>query len=657
VTARLLVWTLAALAASIGLASSAGASVPGAEGRIAFTSSRDGNADLYSVWADGSVVRRLTWTPASEQSPAWSPDMYATKLAYESDASGRFRIHMMDWDGDNQTRVSPEGSDLDDDVHPTWSPEATRIAFASTRGGGWHIWTMNADGTNLRRLTEGLAVEPAWSPMGAWIAYAWNDSIWLVNSDGTNPRRLTVPTGRSVAAPAWSPDGSEIVLSRFGENGLPGELFVASVFSPGQERQLTSGGFGNARPSWSPDGTEIVFQRLTPTSGGWQLMAIRPDGSGEREVQPTGGGDLTPAWGSSLHLPPGIEPVPPTIQFYSPLEGDLFWQGQDARAFYVCSSPTAIVVSCVGDAASGSPLDTATAGLRTFTVTGVDNEGRTTTATVSYQVVDVIRPQLELRTPRDGAEYGVGEAVTVDYSCTDPGGGVEFCDGTLPSGAPLPTDVVGTYTFFVYAVDTAHHVTEVAVTYRVVDRTPPSIVITAPAENGTYTLGESVSASFVCDDNTGVAYCEGSTTVATDVVGTHTFTVAAADWYGNNAAVSKVYSVVYPFSGFFAPLASAARFSAGETIPVKFGLGGNHGLDVLLPGSPAWRHVPCGSPARDGGTFAATGRLSYNAANDRYLYRVETKATWAGGCLEFVLTLKDGTSHPVVIAFDSRSPS
>src|SRR5918998_67494 len=144
VTSRLVVCALAALSAAAGFQSSAGASVPGAKGRIAFSSTRDGNAELYSVWPDGSAVRRLTWTPATEQSPAWSPDLLATKIAYESDENGRFRIHVMDWNGRNQSRVSPEGSESDEDVQPTWSPNAAQIAFASTRGGGWHIWAMNA---------------------------------------------------------------------------------------------------------------------------------------------------------------------------------------------------------------------------------------------------------------------------------------------------------------------------------------------------------------------------------------------------------------------------------------------------------------------------------------------------------------------------------
>jgi dipeptidyl aminopeptidase/acylaminoacyl peptidase len=650
-TARLLVPGVAVLVALISFGAPAGASVPGGEGRIAFASTRDGNAELYSVWPDGSGARRLTWTSATEQSPAWAPDLFASKIAYESDESGRFRINVMDWDGRNQRRVSPEGSELDEDVHPTWSPDSKQLAFASTRGGGWHIWTMNADGTGLRRLTEG--VDPAWSSNGQWIAYSWDESIWLVNRDGSNPQRMTVPDGRSVSAPAWSPFSHELVFSRLGQDGFPGELFVTGLAFWGQERQLTSGGFSNARPSWSPDSSDIVFQRRTPV-GGWQLLAIPAGGGATREIQPSGGGDLTPGWGSSVEVPAGVAPAAPTIEFYSPTEGEDFWQGQDTPALYRCTSATAVVVSCEGDVPLGSPLDTSTAGPRTFNVRARDHEGRESSASVTYRVVDVVSPLIDLRTPQDGGEYELGEHVTVDYTCTDPGGQIAYCEGELLAGEPLPTDVVGTYTFRVFASDYGHNSTQALVTYRVVDLTPPSIVIETPADGATYPLGAPISASFSCEDPSGVVQCQGDATVATDVGGPQTFTVTATDRYWNTTSASHAYNVVYPFSGFFAPLAStAARFAAGKPIPVKFALGGDQGLSVLSPDSPTWQQIPCGSSARDGGTTPASGRLSYNEGADRYLYLLETKPAWAGTCRELVLTLNDGTSHPVVIVFDS----
>src|SRR3954462_6144777 len=92
---------------ALGVASSAGATPPGANGRIAYSSSRDGNPELYSIALDGSSERRLTWTSATAQHPAWSPD--GTKIAYEhATLGGSFRIWVMNADGSSPTQISPE---------------------------------------------------------------------------------------------------------------------------------------------------------------------------------------------------------------------------------------------------------------------------------------------------------------------------------------------------------------------------------------------------------------------------------------------------------------------------------------------------------------------------------------------------------------------
>src|SRR5262249_53844659 len=77
--------------------------------------------------------------------------------------------------------VHPDGSGLRQltndrafDRGPRWSPDGRRIAFQSTRGGGWDIWTVNADGGGLMQLTKGeTAHNPRWSPDGSRLSY-WN---------------------------------------------------------------------------------------------------------------------------------------------------------------------------------------------------------------------------------------------------------------------------------------------------------------------------------------------------------------------------------------------------------------------------------------------------------------------------------------------------
>jgi hypothetical protein len=125
--------------------------------------------------------------------------------------------------------------------------------------------------------------------------------------------------------------------------------------------------------------------------------------------------------------------------------------------------------------------------------------------------------------------------------------------------------------------------------------------------------------------------------------------VAASDGSGNDATATRSYRVVYPFSGFFSPLAAAPAFAplkAGDKVPVKFSLGGSYGLDVLE--SATWTPADCGSGAPRADSSVAAGRLSYNG--DRYHYVVETSASWRG-CWQLAVTLDDGAIHHANVQF------
>src|SRR5207253_611052 len=110
------------------------------------------------------------------------------------------------------------------------------------------------------------------------------------------------------------------------------------------------------------------------------------------------------------------------------------------------------------------------------------------------------------------------------------------------------------------------------------------------------------------------------------------------------------YSVVYNFSGFFAPLAPEPTIStvkAGEDLPVKFSLSGNQGLGIFAA-PPAWKP---GCPSSSTDSAQANGGLSYNASIDRYVFLAKTERSWAGSCRQLVLTLRDGTVHRANVSF------
>ena len=125
-----------------------------------------------------------------------------------------------------------------------------------------------------------------------------------------------------------------------------------------------------------------------------------------------------------------------------------------------------------------------------------------------------------------------------------------------------------------------------------------------------------------------------------------------------NATHNVQIAVLYPFTGFFKPVANPTvvnSVKAGRAVPVKFSLGGDRGLDIFATGFAASRSYTCTQGSEDGGVeqtvAAGSSTLSYDATTEQYTYVWKTDRLWAGTCWRLLVGLKDGSVHEALFRF------
>ncbi len=180
-------------------------------------------------------------------------------------------------------RAEPLTDPLGDARQPTWSPDGGRIAFQAYWDGNYHIWSVAADGSELRQHTRGPHDhrEPHWSPDGGRIAFSSDRSgsydIWTVRLVDGFVEQVTGAPG-SEYGPAWSPAGDDIAYAAAGEGGAGG-VWVANVRDGGGgPRQVAGAGDREVNaPAWSADGATLIYNAI---GGGRSVLQMVDAGGG-----------------------------------------------------------------------------------------------------------------------------------------------------------------------------------------------------------------------------------------------------------------------------------------------------------------------------------------------------------------------------------------
>jgi len=287
-------------------------------GLIAFASDRDITPHIFTIKPDGTdILPTSSDNHTTDGLPDWSPD--GTKIAFASDQDDNYDIWTMNADGSGRMKLT---SRTGWNGIPRWSPDGSKLAFVAevTNGHGeaaYEIFVVNADGSGMKQLTDSTKWNvndqegeeltrwnsaPTWSPDSSKILFASNRDqgispiLYIMNADGSDQHKFGLFFPVDGTFPDWSPVTNQIVFVR--GSAAKGDVWVMDGSSPFpllMAKKITNNLDNNSSPVWSPDGKQIAY--VADTYGKDNVFVMNANGSGVRRLTYSqSNNDRNPTW-------------------------------------------------------------------------------------------------------------------------------------------------------------------------------------------------------------------------------------------------------------------------------------------------------------------------------------------------------------------------
>jgi len=259
---------------------SARATMPGANGLIAFSLDKGSGGEIYTIEADGSDLKRLTHVDGNAIAPDWSPDGSRIAFWLEDQA-----LYTMDADGSDLQEVTTPGGQA------AFTPDGEHLVYVPGHSDvGQGVFLVRADGSDApgqllaNPFPESGYANPEMSPDGQTVTFSRDNGIFAVDVDGTDARRLVSDHLKVVVKHDWAPDGSGIVFTPFYDYEQNPNVWTMGTDGTGVDKLThATGARGAFAGGFSPDGAWIVFRVENLDRGRFRIFKMDADG-GEKTL-------------------------------------------------------------------------------------------------------------------------------------------------------------------------------------------------------------------------------------------------------------------------------------------------------------------------------------------------------------------------------------